>query len=175
MNLQIAEASISEDLMLSCKCDNHNQCISRCEYYNHDQCIYYEDVTFYHPSIIISQSPPRTYYNPTPNAPQIPSHSFIFTHLTIQIRPHCPPKLRRPLPKNLRQVLQIIPRRDPKLPHKVLRRALEVAVILLSPIVLLAPKIRVRGDGTGALEALEPRLGLGLCGGVEGAFAEELV
>lgn len=130
-------------------------------------------VTFYHPSINHHSPPPTgTYNTPTSNAQQI---STISPRLTIQIRPHRTPQLRRPLPKHLRQVLQIIPRRDPKLPHKVLCRALKVTIVLLAPFILFAPEIRVRRDGAGALKALEPRLGLRLCRGVEGAFAEELV
>ena len=87
-------------------------------------------------------------------------------------------QLRRPLPQNLRQILQIIPRRDAKLPHKVPRGALEVAVIAVLVrlgLVLGPAEIRIAGDGGRALEAVQAGLGFGLGGRVEGGAAEEFV
>lgn len=93
-------------------------------------------VTFYHQSSSLILKPTRKHTT-------IPPIPIPFTPLTIQIRPHRPPKLRRPLPKHLRQVLQIISCRNPKLPHKVLCRTLKITVVLLSPVILFATEIRV--------------------------------
>jgi hypothetical protein len=75
----------------------------------------------------------------------------------------------------VRQVLQVVAGRDAEFAHKVLGRALEVAVVLPAVVLLGPAKVGVGRDGAGALEALEAPLGLGLRARVEGALAEELV
>lgn len=78
----------------------------------------------------------------------------------------------------MRQILQIIPSRNPKLPDKIPRRALQIAIIApigLRRVVVGTAKVRVAGDGRRALEALETGLGFGDGGRVEGGAAEEFV
>ncbi len=76
-------------------------------------------------------------------------------HSTIQIIPNSPPKLSRPLPNHRSQILNIIPRRDPKFPHKILRRILHIATVIPRlQLILWTAKVRVRADGGGAFETL---------------------
>lgn len=88
-------------------------------------------------------------------------------------------QLLRPLTRHTDQILQIIPRRGPEPADEIPRRALQVAVVAvlvrLRQVIVRASKVRVRGDGRGALEALQPGFGLGGRGRVEVVAAEELV
>lgn len=83
---------------------------------------------------------------------------------------------RRALAQQVGQVIQVIASRDAELAHEILGRVLEVAVVVAGgPILLGPPEVSVAADGGRALEALEARLGLVLCRGIEGTAAEELV
>lgn len=88
-------------------------------------------------------------------------------------------QLSRPLPKHLREIVQIIAGRNAELAHKVPRRTLQVAVIPVlvggGQIVFGPAEVGVTGDGRRAFEALQSTLGLGLRGRVEVVAAEELV
>ena len=88
-------------------------------------------------------------------------------------------QLLRTLPQCCTQIFQIIPRRDPKLPHKIPCRAFQIAVVAvlvsLRDIVLGSAKICVAGDGRCAFEALQSALGLSSSRGVEIIAAKELV
>lgn len=88
-------------------------------------------------------------------------------------------QLSRPLPQDIRQILQIITSRDPKLPHKIPRRALQIAVIpilvSLRHVVFRSTEVGVAANGRSAFEALETLLGFCLGGSVEVVAAEEFV
>lgn len=72
----------------------------------------------------------------------------------VQIVPYSPLQLTRPVAQHTRQILNIIPRGNPKLPHKVLGRRLQIPIIALGNLIFRTAEIGVRGDGRGALEAL---------------------
>lgn len=88
-------------------------------------------------------------------------------------------QLSRPLPKHLRQIVQIITGRNAELTHKVPRRTLEVAIIPVlvrgGQVVFGPAEVGVTRDRRRAFEALQSALGLGLRGRVEVVAAEELV
>jgi hypothetical protein len=63
--------------------------------------------------------------------------------LRIQIVPHSTLQLGRALSQQARQVLEIIPRRNAKLAHKVLCGCFEVAVVFLGIVVFGAAKVGV--------------------------------
>jgi hypothetical protein len=99
-------------------------------------------------------------------------------HSVVEVIPNSTLQLRRTLAEHTRQIFQIIASGNAELAHEVLCRSLQIAVVLDATRALLvfgAAEVSVRGDGLCALEALQTCLGLGLCGWVEGAFAEELV
>lgn len=99
-------------------------------------------------------------------------------HSVVQVIPNSALQLRRALAKHTRQVLKIVASGDAELAHKVLRRGLQIAVVLDATgafLVFGTAEVGVGRYGLCALEALQTCLGLGLCGWVEGAFTEELV
>ena len=79
------------------------------------------------------------------------------------------------LAQKVGKVLQVVAGGDTKLPDEVLSCGLQVAVILGRVVLLRAAEVGVGRDGGGALESLQSGLGLGLCVGIEGTLAEELV
>lgn len=94
---------------------------------------------------------------------QRPSPASSLTDLAVQIPPHSPLQLARALTEGLREILDVIRRRDAEAPHDVLGRALQVAVVAqvghaaraaLRLVVLGSSEVCVRGDRRGALEAL---------------------
>jgi hypothetical protein len=97
----------------------------------------------------------------------------------VEVIPNGPLQLRRPLAKHTRQILEIVTSSDPKLAHKVLRRRFQIAVVFdatgASLFVFWTAEVGIGRYGLRAFEALQARLGFGLCGGVVGAFAEEFV
>lgn len=97
--------------------------------------------------------------------------------LRIQIIPNSPLQLRRPLAKNIRQILNIIPRRNPKPPHKIPRRTLQIVILaeIHLVVILRSAEIRIRRDRRRALESLQTRSSFGLGVGVVGVAAEEFV
>jgi len=102
----------------------------------------------------------------------------LHTPSVIQIIPNSPLQLRRPLAKHTRQILQIIASGNPEFAHKVLRRRLQIAVVLDAAgafFVFGTAEVGVGRDGLRAFEALQAGLGFGLGGGVVDAFAEEFV
>ena len=135
-----------------------------------------------HPSV----HPPHPHPHSRPTQPTLTdTHTSITSPLTPQISPDRPLQPPRPLPNDLRQILQVISSGNTKAANKVLGRRLEVAVVLATHtttaaahaalILLVAAKVGVAGNGLGALEALQARLGFGLRAGLEHALAEELV
>lgn len=106
----------------------------------------------------------------------LPSHTSqsngdITMRLTLQLS--CP------LPKNLRQIIQIITRRDAEFTHEVPRCAFQVAVVPVlvrrGYVVLGTPEIGVARDRCRTFEPLQSALCLGLCRRVEVVAAEEFV
>lgn len=78
--------------------------------------------------------------------------------------------------ESLGELLQVVAGRDAKLADQVLGSALEVAVVVGRANVLLGPaEVGVGRDGRRALEALQPRLRLGLNRRVEVTLAKELI
>jgi len=95
--------------------------------------------------------------------------------LRVEIPRHRASQLSSALACHTDQILQIIARRNAELAHKILRGALQIAVLLPGHVVLRPAEVRVAADGLRALEALQPGLRFGLRVGIEGAFAKELV
>lgn len=92
-----------------------------------------------------------------------------------KVIPNSALQLARSLAQQVSQILQVVARGNSKLPDKVLRGGLQVAVLLAAVLFLGAAEVGVGRDGRGAFESLQPALRLGLRAGVEGALAEELV
>lgn len=118
------------------------------------------------------------YHPPASRSPTSQTPSPPQSHSVLQIIPDSPLQLRRPIPQHTRQILQIIPSRDPKPPHNVLRRALQIAILARRAWHLLVfgtAEVGVGGDGLGAFEALQTGLGFGLGVRIEAALAEEFV
>lgn len=99
-------------------------------------------------------------------------------HSVVEIIPNSTLQLRRTLAEHARQVFQVIASSDAEFAHEVLCGSLQIAVVLdatRTRFVFRTTEVGVGRNGLCALEALQTCLGLGLCGWVEGAFAEELV
>ena len=82
------------------------------------------------------------------------------------------------LAKHTGQTFEIITGRDAKLANKVLRCRFQVAIVISTAsrrFIFWTAEVCIGTDGRGTFKALEPRLGFGLNGRVEGALAEELV
>jgi hypothetical protein len=121
---------------------------------------------------------PRDAMNASRHAPLKRPFNLQKHYSVVQVIPNSTLQLRRTLPKHTRQVLQIIASGDAELAHEVLCRSLQIAVVLNATralFVFRTTEVGVGRDGLCALEALQTCLGLGLCGWVESAFAEELV
>lgn len=96
--------------------------------------------------------------------------------LTVQKRPHSPSQLISRLPSQRSHILQIISRRNAKLPNKVLRRALKITILATrTNLIFVTTKVGIARDGRGALEPLEAPFGFGLRIGVELVAPEEFV
>jgi hypothetical protein len=98
--------------------------------------------------------------------------------LVVKVVPNRTLQLRRAIAQHARQVLEIIASGDAELADEVFGGSLEIAVVLNASgafLVFRTTKVGVGRDGLRAFEALQARLGFGLCGWVVGAFAEEFV
>ena len=99
-------------------------------------------------------------------------------NLVVKVVPNRTLQLGGTVAQHARQVLEIIAGGDTELANEVFRGSLEIAVVLDTSSTLLvlgAAEVGVGGDGLGAFEALQARLGFGLRGWVVGAFAKEFV
>jgi hypothetical protein len=73
------------------------------------------------------------------------------------------------------QILQVIPRRNAKLPDEVLRRTLKISILLSRYIILWPSEVRITADGLRPLEALQTSLRFSLSIWIERRAAEELI
>jgi hypothetical protein len=116
--------------------------------------------------------PTHLYCNPSPS----PSPPFPHSNpSTIQIIPNSPLQLARPLAQQTTKILQIIPRSNPKLSHKILRSALQIPILLLPSLALGSSKISIGRNTRRALETLQSLLGFRFSRGIKIIATEEFV
>jgi hypothetical protein len=95
--------------------------------------------------------------------------------LTVQVTSNSTLQFSRSLPKDCRQVLQVITSGIAELAHEVLCGAFQVSIILTAFLLLGTAKVCVRRDGCCAFETLESLLRFGLCVWIESPLSEELI
>lgn len=97
--------------------------------------------------------------------------------LAVQVPLHRPPQPSCSFPNHLRQILNIISRRDSKPPDKVLSRVLQArtSIIRHLQILLGTSKVSIRRDGGSAFKALEPLAGFCSGAGIVCGTSKEFV